>query len=405
MFRSGDTSMVLILTPEESASHGINEKLTNKSNNSTSEETTAAHFQTSSQGENERILMNRVRSIKEEIDRVNLEMEAAEREYNINRAVELKYGTLMTLQRQLEEAEKSLADYRVSGKSLLKVEVTDVDIAEIVSRWTGIPLSNLQQTEREKLVLLEDVLHRRVVGQDVAVQSVADAIRCSRAGLSDSNRPIASFMFMGPAGVGKTELAKALAGYLFNTENALVRINMSEYMEKHAVSRLVGAPPGYVRYEDGGQLTEVVRQRPYSVVLFEEIEKAHHDVFNILLQLFDDGRITDSQGRTVSFNNTVLVMTSNIGSHYILETLRNAQDSKDVVYDVMKRKDATWEAVGAFKARFPELNLEDKVPQEGGGIDETLTHGQHKDFGKVYHRRKVKNRRKSFIFQPKKVPD
>ncbi|KAL8497884.1 hypothetical protein ACS0TY_021290 [Phlomoides rotata] len=173
-----------------------------------------------------------------------------------------------------------------------------VDIAEIVSRWTGIPLSNLQQTEREKLVLLEDVLHRRVVGQDVAVQSVADAIRCSRAGLCDSNRPIASFMFMGPAGVGKTELAKALAVYLFNTENALVRINMSEYMEKHAVSRLVGAPPGYVRYEDGGQLTEVVRQRPYSVVLFEEIEKAHHDVFNILLQLFDDGRITDSQGRT-----------------------------------------------------------------------------------------------------------
>ncbi|KAL2237376.1 UNVERIFIED_CONTAM: Chaperone protein ClpB3, mitochondrial, partial [Sesamum indicum] len=290
------------------------------------------------QWENEKILMNRVRSIKEEIDRVNLEMEAAEREYNLNRAAELKYGTLMSLQRQLEEAEKSLADYRKSGKSLLREEVTDLDIAEIVSRWTGIPLSNLQQTEREKLVLLEQVLHRRVVGQDMAVKSVADAIRRSRAGLSDPNRPIASFMFMGPTGVGKTELAKALAGYLFNTENALVRIDMSEYMEKHAVSRLVGAPPGYIGYEEGGQLTEVVRRRPYSVVLFDEIEKAHHDVFNILLQLLDDGRITDSQGRTVSFTNTVLIMTSNIGSHYILETLRNTQDSKDAVYDVMKRQ-------------------------------------------------------------------
>ncbi|KAH6804791.1 casein lytic proteinase B4 [Perilla frutescens var. frutescens] len=290
------------------------------------------------QWENEKNFMNRVRSIKEEIDRVNLEMEAAEREYNLNRAAELKYGTLMALQRQLDEAEKNLADYRISGKSLLREEVTDLDIAEIVSRWTGIPLSNLQQTEREKLVLLEDVLHKRVVGQDMAVRSVADAIRRSRAGLSDPNRPIASFMFMGPTGVGKTELAKALAGYLFNTENALVRIDMSEYMEKHAVSRLVGAPPGYVGYEEGGQLTEVVRRRPYSVVLFDEIEKAHHDVFNILLQLLDDGRITDSQGRTVSFTNTVLIMTSNIGSHYILETLRSTQDSKDAVYDVMKRQ-------------------------------------------------------------------
>lgn len=290
------------------------------------------------QWENEKILMNRVRSIKEEIDRVNLEMEAAEREYNLNRAAELKYGTLISLQRQLEESEKSLANYRESGKSMLREEVTDLDIAEIVSRWTGIPLSNLQQTEREKLVMLEQVLHRRVVGQDMAVKSVADAIRRSRAGLSDPSRPISSFMFMGPTGVGKTELAKTLAGYLFNTENALVRIDMSEYMEKHAVSRLVGAPPGYVGYEEGGQLTELVRRRPYSVVLFDEIEKAHHDVFNILLQLLDDGRITDSQGRTVSFTNTVLIMTSNIGSNYILETLRNAQHSKDAVYDDMKRQ-------------------------------------------------------------------
>lgn len=264
-------------------------------------------------------------------------MESAEREYNLNRAAELKYGTLISLQRQLEEAEKNLANYRKSGKSLLREEVTDLDIAEIVSKWTGIPLSNLQQSERDKLVLLEQVLHQRVVGQENAVKSVADAIRRSRAGLSDPIRPIASFMFMGPTGVGKTELAKALAGYLFNTENALVRIDMTEYMEKHAVSRLVGAPPGYVGYEEGGQLTEVVRRRPYSVVLFDEIEKAHHDVFNILLQLLDDGRITDSQGRTVSFTNCVVIMTSNIGSHYILETLQST-DKKESVYEIMKKQ-------------------------------------------------------------------
>lgn len=290
------------------------------------------------QWDSEKVLMTRIRSVKEEIDRVNLEMEAAERDYDLNRAAELKYGTLMSLQRQLEEAEKNLAEFQNSGQSFLREEVTDLDITEIVSKWTGIPLSNLQQTEREKLVFLEQVLHKRVIGQDIAVKSVADAIRRSRAGLSDPNRPIASFMFMGPTGVGKTELGKALANYLFNTENALVRIDMSEYMEKHAVSRLVGAPPGYVGYEEGGQLTEVVRRRPYSVVLFDEIEKAHHDVFNILLQLLDDGRITDSQGRTVSFTNCVLIMTSNIGSHHILETLSSAQDDKIAVYDQMKRQ-------------------------------------------------------------------
>ncbi|RAL52795.1 hypothetical protein DM860_007563 [Cuscuta australis] len=290
------------------------------------------------QWEHEKKLMTRIRSIREEIDRVNIEMEAAEREYDLNRAAELKYGTLTSLQRQLDEAEKNLADYQKSGSSLLQEEVTDTDIAEVVSKWTGIPLSNLQQTERDKLILLENVLHNRVVGQDMAVKSVADAIRRSRAGLSDPNRPIASFMFMGPTGVGKTELAKALAAYLFNTENALLRIDMSEYMEKHAVSRLVGAPPGYVGYEEGGQLTEVVRRRPYSVVLFDEIEKAHPDVFNILLQLLDDGRITDSQGRTVSFTNTVVIMTSNIGSQHILETLQSSQGSKDSVYEFMKKQ-------------------------------------------------------------------
>ncbi|CAL9233969.1 unnamed protein product [Arabidopsis halleri] len=292
----------------------------------------------SDQWEKEKSLMTKIRSFKEEIDRVNLEIESAEREYDLNRAAELKYGTLMSLQRQLEEAEKNLTNFRQSGQSLLREEVTDLDIAEIVSKWTGIPLSNLQQSEREKLVMLEQVLHHRVVGQDMAVKSVADAIRRSRAGLSDPNRPIASFMFMGPTGVGKTELAKALAGYLFNTENAIVRIDMSEYMEKFSVSRLVGAPPGYVGYEEGGQLTEVVRRRPYSVVLFDEIEKAHPDVFNILLQLLDDGRITDSQGRTVSFKNCVVIMTSNIGSHHILETLRNNEDSKEAVYEIMKRQ-------------------------------------------------------------------
>ncbi|KAG0503311.1 hypothetical protein HPP92_003383 [Vanilla planifolia] len=241
-------------------------------------------------------------------------------------------------ERQLEEAERKIGEFRQSGHAMLREEVTDFDIAEIVSKWTGIPISNLQQSERDKLVSLEEVLHKRVVGQDIAVKSVADAIRRSRAGLSDPNRPIASFMFMGPTGVGKTELAKTLAGYLFNTENALVRIDMSEYMEKHAVSRLVGAPPGYVGYEEGGQLTEAVRRRPYSVILFDEVEKAHNDVFNILLQLLDDGRITDSQGRTVSFTNTVVILTSNIGSHFILDTLRNVHDTKEVVYEIMKNQ-------------------------------------------------------------------
>ncbi|KAJ0989546.1 hypothetical protein J5N97_007902 [Dioscorea zingiberensis] len=272
-----------------------------------------------------------------QIDRVNLEIEAAKREYNLNHAAELKYGTLISLQKQLEEAERKLDEFQQSGHLMLREEVTDLYIAEIVSKWTGIPVSNLQQSERKKLVLLVEVLHKRVVCQDMAVKSVADAIRRSRAGLSDPNRPIASFMFMGPTGVGKTELAKALAAYLFNTENALVRIDMSEYIEKYAVSRLVGAPPGYVGYGEGGQLTEIVRRRPYSVVLFDEIEKAHHDVFNILLQLLDDGRITNSQGRTVSFTDCVVIMTSNIGSHFILDTLKNTQDAKDVVYELMKK--------------------------------------------------------------------
>lgn len=230
----------------------------------------------------------------------------------------MKYGSLNSLQRQLESAEKELDEYQSSGKSMLREEVTEDDIAEVVSKWTGIPVSKLKQSEREKLLDLEEELHRRVIGQDPAVKAVAEAIQRSRAGLSDPNRPIASFMFMGPTGVGKTELAKTLASFMFNTEEAVVRIDMSEYMEKHSVSRLIGAPPGYVGYEEGGQLTEAVRRRPYAVILFDEIEKAHSDVFNVFLQILDDGRVTDSQGRKVGFTNTIIIMTSNVGSQYIL---------------------------------------------------------------------------------------
>ncbi|XP_023771408.1 chaperone protein ClpB3, chloroplastic [Lactuca sativa] len=289
------------------------------------------------QWEHEKGVMTNMQSIKEEIDRVNLEIQQAEREYDLNRAAELKYGSLNSLLRQLETAEKELVEYMSSGKSMLREEVTGDDIAEIVSKWTGIPLSKLKQSEREKLLHLEEELHNRVVGQDPAVTAVAEAIQRSRAGLSDPHRPIASFMFMGPTGVGKTELAKALASYLFNTEEALVRIDMSEYMEKHAVSRLIGAPPGYVGYEEGGQLTETVRRRPYAVILFDEIEKAHADVFNVFLQILDDGRVTDSQGRTVSFTNTVIIMTSNVGSQYILDTDDDSMP-KERAYETIKQR-------------------------------------------------------------------
>ncbi|CAH8271182.1 unnamed protein product [Arabidopsis lyrata] len=288
------------------------------------------------QWEHERSVMSRLQSIKEEIDRVNVEIQQAEREYDLNRAAELKYGSLNSLQRQLNEAEKELNEYLSSGKSMFREEVLGSDIAEIVSKWTGIPVSKLQQSERDKLLHLEEELHKRVVGQNPAVTAVAEAIQRSRAGLSDPGRPIASFMFMGPTGVGKTELAKTLASYLFNTEEALVRIDMSEYMEKHAVSRLIGAPPGYVGYEEGGQLTETVRRRPYSVILFDEIEKAHGDVFNVFLQILDDGRVTDSQGRTVSFTNTVIIMTSNVGSQFILNNTDD--DANELVYETIKER-------------------------------------------------------------------
>ncbi|MEE3719734.1 ATP-dependent chaperone ClpB [Tumidithrix elongata RA019] len=291
------------------------------------------------QWQSEKSVIDNLRKFKEAIDHVNLEIQQAERDYDLNRAAELKYGKLTDLQRQLHEAEVRLTETQTTGRSLLREEVTEEDIAEIISKWTGIPVSKLVESEKEKLLYLEDELHKRVVGQTEAVTAVADAIQRSRAGLADPNRPIASFIFLGPTGVGKTELAKALAAYMFDTEEAMVRIDMSEYMEKHSVSRLVGAPPGYVGYEEGGQLTEAIRRRPYAVILFDEIEKAHPDVFNIMLQILDDGRVTDSQGRTVDFKNAVIIMTSNIGSQFILDIAGDDtryEEMRDRVMDVMR---------------------------------------------------------------------
>ena len=257
--------------------------------------------------------------LKEDIERVQLQVEQAKRNYDLNKAAELEYGTLADLQKQLQSKEAELAQGDGSDKSLLREEVSEDDIAEVIAKWTGIPVARLVQSEMEKLLQLEEDLHQRVIGQNQAVTAVADAIQRSRAGLSDPNRPIASFLFLGPTGVGKTELSKALANRLFDSDEAMVRIDMSEYMEKHTVSRLIGAPPGYVGYEAGGQLTEAIRRRPYAVILFDEVEKAHPDVFNVMLQILDDGRVTDGQGRTVDFTNTVLILTSNIGSPSILE--------------------------------------------------------------------------------------
>ena len=267
--------------------------------------------------ENEKNSISRLQKLREDIENTNADIAKAERSYDLNKAAELKYGKLPALKKELEEAEAAADDYE--KHTLLRDKVTDEEIAKIVGRWTGIPVSKLMEGEREKLLHLDEVLHKRVIGQDEAVQKVSEAILRSRAGIQDPNRPIGSFLFMGPTGVGKTELAKALAQALFDDEKNIVRIDMTEYMEKHSVSRLIGAPPGYVGYEEGGQLTEAVRRKPYSVVLFDEVEKAHPDVFNILLQVLDDGRITDSQGRTVDFKNTIIILTSNLGSEYILE--------------------------------------------------------------------------------------
>ena len=289
------------------------------------------------QWENEKNSLKKVQQLRKDIEDLHRQIEAAEQSYDLGKAAELKYGRLPQLQKQLEEQERR--NQQEGDGALVHEKVTDEEIAKIVERWTGIPVSRLVQGEREKLLTLDETLHKRVVGQDEAVQAVTEAIQRSRAGIQDPNRPIGSFLFLGPTGVGKTELAKALAQALFDDEKNLIRIDMTEYMEKHSVSRLVGAPPGYVGYEEGGQLTEAVRRKPYSVVLFDEVEKAHPDVFNILLQVLDDGRITDSQGRTVDFKNTIIILTSNLGSQYILDGIRDGKitdEAKEQVNALLK---------------------------------------------------------------------
>ena len=298
--------------------------------------------------EGERELLNKIQENKKEMERLKFEADRAEREGNYERVAEIRYGKLQALQAEIDNIQEDLKQ-RQGNEALVKEEVTADDIADVVSRWTGIPVSRMLQSEREKLVHLEAELHQRVIGQDEAITAVADAVRRSRAGLQDPKRPIGSFIFLGTTGVGKTELAKALAEYLFNDESLMTRIDMSEYQEKFSVSRLVGAPPGYVGYEEGGQLTEAVRRKPYSVVLFDEIEKAHPDVFNILLQVLDDGRLTDNKGRVVNFKNTIIIMTSNLGSGFIQskfdemrgksesEQERLLDETKEGVFEMLKK--------------------------------------------------------------------
>ncbi|MBO6164654.1 MAG: ATP-dependent chaperone ClpB, partial [Lachnospiraceae bacterium] len=287
--------------------------------------------------ENEKSEIGKVQHLREELEQVNAQIERAEREYDLNRAAELKYGRLPALKKELEEAEAAGDSMKKSADSLLRDAVTEEEIARIVARWTGIPVSKLMEGEREKLLHLDDILHQRVIGQDEAVTKVSEAILRSRAGIQDENRPIGSFLFLGPTGVGKTELAKALAQALFDDEHNIVRIDMSEYMEKFSVSRLIGAPPGYVGYEEGGQLTEAVRRKPYSVILLDEVEKAHPDVFNILLQVLDDGRITDSQGRTVDFKNTIIILTSNLGSQYLLDGIQENGEISETALEAVEK--------------------------------------------------------------------
>ncbi|MEG2015467.1 MAG: AAA family ATPase, partial [Clostridia bacterium] len=273
--------------------------------------------QMKSKWQNEKNSIGKVQALRAQLDQVNNDIATAERNYDLNKAAELKYGKLPELKKSLADAET--ANIKSQESNLLRDRVTEEEIAKIIGRWTGIPVSKLLQGEREKLLSLPSILHKRVIGQDEAIKKVSEAIMRSRTGISDPNRPLGSFMFLGPTGVGKTELAKTLCETLFDDEKNLIRIDMSEYMEKFSVSRLIGAPPGYVGYDEGGQLTEAVRRKPYSVVLFDEIEKAHPDVFNILLQVLDDGRITDSQGRTIDFKNTIIILTSNLGSGVILD--------------------------------------------------------------------------------------
>ena len=282
----------------------------------------------------EKNVIKEVSALREEIERVRLEIEREERNYDLNAVAALRYGRLPELEKQLKAREEHVASEQV-GPRLLREEVTEEEIAEIVGRWTGIPVTRLIEGEREKLLRLADILHERVIGQDEAVQLVSDAVLRARAGIGDPGRPIGSFIFLGPTGVGKTETAKALAAALFDSEDNMVRIDMSEYMERHTVSRLIGAPPGYIGYDEGGQLTEAVRRKPYCVILLDEFEKAHQDVANVLLQILDDGRVTDAQGRTVSFKNTVIIMTSNIGSEFLLSGLNADGDIKENARDLV----------------------------------------------------------------------
>jgi len=302
----------------------------------------------------EKDTVQRLGNLREAIEQTKIEIERAERQYDFNKVAELKYGTLLGLENKLKEEEEKLAKKQGAAR-LLKEEVDEEDIAEVVNRWTGIPVAKLLEGEKERLLHLDEELHKRVIGQDEAVTAVAEAVVRARSGLKDPNRPVGSFIFLGPTGVGKTELARALAEFLFDDERAMIRIDMSEYQEKHTVSRLLGAPPGYIGFEEGGQLTEAVRRRPYCVILFDEIEKAHHDVFNVLLQLLDDGRLTDGQGRTVNFKNTIVIMTSNIGSHRILD-YRGAFDGEN--YERMKTA-----VLGELRNHFrPEfLNRVDEI--------------------------------------------
>ncbi|WP_040542937.1 AAA family ATPase, partial [Peptoniphilus timonensis] len=303
-----------------------------------------------SKWEAEKKELDSTKDIKKKIEDTNHAIEEAERNYDLEKLSELKYGTLPKLKEELANREKSKKD----ESSMVKEEVTEDEIAYVVSRWTGIPVEKLNKTEREKLLNLEDILHKRVIGQDKAIELVSDAVLRARAGLKDRNKPIGSFIFLGPTGVGKTETAKALTETLFDDERNLIRIDMSEYMEKHSVSRLVGSPPGYVGYDEGGQLTEAVRRKPYSVILFDEIEKAHPDVFNILLQVLDDGRLTDNQGRTVDFKNTVIIMTSNIGSHFLIDGIdEEGKIKEDARNNVMS------DLRGSFRPEF--LNRVDEI--------------------------------------------
>lgn len=285
----------------------------------------------------EKETIQRIRELKSKIEDYRTEMEIAEREGKLDRVAEIRYSLIPEAEKEIEQLNKKLAEIQ-KDQPMLKEEVDEEDIAEIVSRWTGIPVQRMLESEKEKLLKMEERLHQRVVGQDEAIRAVADAVRRSRAGLADQNRPIGSFIFLGSTGVGKTELAKALAEFLFDDENAMIRIDMSEYMERHSVSRLIGSPPGYVGYEEGGQLTEQVRRKPYSVVLLDEIEKAHPEVFNILLQVLEDGRLTDNKGRTVDFKNTIIIMTSNLGASYIREKTENiTQEKLEEAYEEIRK--------------------------------------------------------------------